>query len=438
MGVLPAAWLEPGAATCGRSPVSAVQINLPAQALPPHCEVLVVGAGPAGSAAARCLAQAGLDVVLVDHQVFPRDKVCGDALIPDAHRALERLGLLDPVLAQAESVAHVAVTGPRGGRLRIPGRLAVLPRRVLDELLCRAAVQAGARMFAPLRFVAPLEQAGASGARVVGAVLQSGDTRHELKARWVLLATGAQPQALQAAGMALRRTPSGMSLRGYLRNTRLHLPEGELDMVWHQQLRSGYGWVFPGPGGVFNVGVYLTDSHMAGRDGRHRMQDINLRESLQTFCQVHPHLRELIATGEWLGEPKGAPVRCSLEGATPTRPGLMVIGEAVGTTYLLSGEGIGKALETGMLAAEAVLAGNDDAAAQAHYERGLAALTPHYEAYRRGNLANHRPWLVDLLVWSSRRSPRRQQKLAAVLDERHTPRSLMSAGSWWRLLTAQS
>ena len=406
--------------------------------LPARCEVLVVGAGPAGSAAARWLAQAGVDVVLVDQHLFPRDKVCGDALIPDAHRALERLGLLDTVLALAEPVADVAVTGPRGGCLQVPGRLAVLPRRVLDEQLCRGAVQAGARMFAPLRFVSTLEQPGAAGPQVVGAVLQSGEVRHEIKADWVLLATGAQPQALQAAGMALRRTPSGMSLRGYLRNTSLHVPQGSLDMVWHAQLRSGYGWVFPGPGGVFNVGVYLTDSHTAGRDGRHRMQDVNLRESLQTFCAVHPRLRDLIATGEWLGEPKGAPVRCSLEGATPSRPGLMVTGEAVGTTYLLSGEGIGKALETGMLAAEAILTRAGDAAVRANFEQGLQALMPHFDAYRRGNLANHRPWLVDLLVWSARRSPRRQHKLAAVLDERHTPRSLMSAGSWWRLLTAQS
>ena len=65
-------------------------MNLDIDQLPEHCDVLVVGAGPAGSAAAQLLARAGREVVLVDGQAFPRDKVCGDGLIPDAHHALGR------------------------------------------------------------------------------------------------------------------------------------------------------------------------------------------------------------------------------------------------------------------------------------------------------------------------------------------------------------
>ena len=126
-------------------------------ALPAQCEVLVVGAGPAGSACAQWLALRGVDVVLVDQHEFPRDKVCGDGLIPDAHDALQRLGVYDEVMAVAERVPHLGCIGPRGGRIDVPGRLAVLQRRLLDDILKRAAERAGARFFAPLRFLAPPE-----------------------------------------------------------------------------------------------------------------------------------------------------------------------------------------------------------------------------------------------------------------------------------------
>lgn len=112
---------------------------------PDRCDVLVVGAGPAGSACGQLLARAGLHTVLIDAHAFPRDKVCGDGLIPDAHTALQRLGVLDEVMAKAQRARHVGCIGPRGGRVDVPGRLAVLPRRELDHIVCRAAVRSCTR-----------------------------------------------------------------------------------------------------------------------------------------------------------------------------------------------------------------------------------------------------------------------------------------------------
>ena len=114
-------------------------MNLGLAELPTRCDVLVVGAGPAGSAAAQWLARAGRQVLLVDQHAFPRDKVCGDGLIADALRALDRLGVRDEVLAEARRSATLGCIGPRGGRIDVPGSLAVLPRRRLDEIVCRAS-----------------------------------------------------------------------------------------------------------------------------------------------------------------------------------------------------------------------------------------------------------------------------------------------------------
>jgi geranylgeranyl reductase family protein len=400
--------------------------------LPARCDVLVVGAGPAGSAAAQLLARAGRDVVLVDGQAFPRDKVCGDGLIPDAHRALARLGVLDAVMAEARSARTLACIAPRGGRIEVPGHLAVLPRKRLDEIVCQAAVDAGARMFAPVRFAAPIRDGDAGAGRVVGAQLQHGEARREIRAGWVVLATGAQPQALIAAGMCERRTPSGIALRGYVRNAAMTPRITSLEVVWHKRLSPGYGWVFPCGGDVFNIGVGVAQSHRESGDGRHAMQDVNLRDVFTAFKQLYAPAGDLVAGGTWQGEPghelKGAPLRCSLEGARFEAPGLLVTGEAAGSTYAFTGEGIGKAMETGIHAAEAILAGaaddgsaGVDAAVRADYAARVRALKPRFALYEEANRANAHPWLIDLLVWSARRSPRRLQRMAGVLEETHIP-----------------
>ncbi|BAL97924.1 NAD(P)/FAD-dependent oxidoreductase [Rubrivivax gelatinosus] len=395
--------------------------------LPAACEVLVIGAGPAGSACARTLAQAGREVLLVDQHEFPREKVCGDGLIPDAHAALRALGVYDEVMDRAFRAQHVRCVAPRGGHVDVPGTLAVLPRRELDDIVCRAAREAGARFAAPWRFVAPL----LDGERVVGARLKGPDGEHEVQARWVVLATGASVPPLVAAGVCERRAPSGVALRGYVHHPELAQTLRELQIVWHPRLSGGYGWIFPGPGGVFNVGAGLTGSHATEAGGRASMRDVNLRQMLEAFASVHAPAAELLERGELRGDWKGAPLRCSLGGARWSRPGLLVTGEAAGSTYAFSGEGIGKALETGLLAAAALLEGGDDAAVRARHEAALAGLKPRFALYEKASHVNHRPWLADLVVWRARRSPRILRRMSAVLEERQNPGRLLS----WRGIT---
>jgi geranylgeranyl reductase family protein len=407
---------------------------MPTDSLPTRCDVLVVGAGPAGSACAQWLARQGLDVVLVDQHDFPRDKVCGDGLIPDAHRALLRLGVHAEVMAVAQGVRHVGCIGPRGGRIDVPGRVAVLQRRVLDDILKRAAERAGARFFAPWRFESTL----LAGDRVAGARLRGADGgAQDLQAGWTVLATGAVPKALMAAGMCQRHTPSGVALRGYLRHPALRGRIQALEVVWHKRLRKGYGWIFPLPEGVFNIGVGLAHSHAAGADGRASMADVNLREMFKTFAEVYAPARSLVEGGEWVGELKGAPLRCSLEGAELARPGLLVTGEAAGSTYAFTGEGIGKAMETGLLAAEALLDGAadaaKDAAVMARYRSDMAALKPRFDLYERANRVNDHPWLADLLIWRANRSPRILRRMEGVLEETGNPGNLVSLRGLTRL-----
>jgi flavin-dependent dehydrogenase len=135
--------------------------------------------------------------------------------------------------------------------------------------------------------------------------------------------------------------------------------------------------------------------------------------------------------GVLLGPFKGAPLRCSLEGARWSRPGLLVAGEAAGSTYLFTGEGIGKALETGLLAAQSIAEGGAgppaDARVRAQYEAALGALKPRFAAYEQANRINRHPWLADLLIRRARRSESAMRRLSGVLEETHDPGRLVTA-----------
>jgi len=411
-----------------------------APVLPERCEVLVIGAGPAGSACAQRLAAAGIDVVLVDQHTFPRDKICGDGLIPDAHAAFRALGVYDELSALWQPAPHVRCVGPRGKHCDVPGSVSVLPRKVLDEVLVRAAQRAGARLLTPLRFEAPLEDAQG---RVAGARLRGGAGTHEIQARWVVLATGAVPQALTAAGMCERHTPSGVALRTYIRHPGLASSIRQLQFVWHPRMRGGYGWIFPCPGGVFNIGAGHPGSHRTLKSGKGQMQDLNLRRFFETFAEVYEPARRLVAEGERLGELKGAPLRCSLLGARWSRHGLLVTGEAAGSTYAFSGEGIGKAMETGLLAADALLAAPQvqgkvagaDADIRQRYETGLLGLKPKFDLYERAARVNDHPWLADLVIWRANKSARIMARMSAVIEERQNPGWLLSVRGMRKLLT---
>jgi geranylgeranyl reductase family protein len=398
-------------------------------ALPSRCDVLVVGAGPSGAACAQFLARAGVDVVLVDQHDFPRDKVCGDGLIPDAHHALERLGVYAEVMAAARQLPSLACVGPRGGRVEVPGRVAMLPRLELDDIVCRAAVRAGAKLHTPWRFDAPL----LDGERVVGALLKQGDAACEVSARWVVLATGALPQPLLATGMCTRRAPSGIGLRAYVKNDAMVERIRTLEVVWDKRTAPGYGWIFPAPGGRFNIGVGIGNTSAGDDATTAKMKDVNLRQVFDSFCEFHEPARELMRTGTLEGGVKGAPLRFSLTGARAAKAGLLVTGEAAGSTYAFTGEGIGKALETGMLAAEALLAvpggvpSGDSPGVPERYAASLAALKPRFDLYERANQINAHPWLADLVIWRARHSPRLLRKMSGVLEETSNPGNLISA-----------
>jgi flavin-dependent dehydrogenase len=259
--------------------------------------------------------------------------------------------------------------------------------------------------------------------------LGSGGQTRDIACRWLVLATGATPAALLSAELCDRRTPSAMALRTYVRHPAMAAEIPNLRFVWHRRMRGGYGWIFPAPGGLFNIGVGLLDSHGDPSEGGSRRKVKNLRHLFADFLAVDPLAARLMREGAALGELKGAPLRCDLDGARWLAPGVLVTGEAAGATYAFTGEGIGKALETGIAAAECLIAHEqDDAAVLAHYRTQLEALKPRFEMYRKAASFNRYPVFVSMVVWRAQRSARVLARLSDILNERRMPGSLLT----WR------
>lgn len=385
-----------------------------------------MGAGPAGSAAAIALCRAGVDVVLADRHAFPRDKTCGDALIPDALHALSRLGLRDTVTSSARTLGRIRIYAPNGAFVTVNGEFACLPRNVLDALLQRTATEAGALFLPRRRVEAPIVEDGVvRGARF--RTVPDGGVE-EVRAEVTVLATGAASGPLGTFGVLLRDAPSAIALRAYYAvPDDLARSFDHLCISFDAAVCPGYGWVFPGPGNVFNLGVgFFYDAPTPPASE-------NPRELWTRFVESFAPAREIVARGRALGPPKGAPLRCNVSGSRFHRPGLLIAGEAAGLTFSLSGEGIGKALESGLVAAEVLAPVLKREPARARdlgpvYERVFRERHgARYRGYRVAQRWLAWPSVCNFIANRAERGSYVRRQLEGMINESVDPRALFSA-----------
>jgi geranylgeranyl reductase family protein len=384
-------------------------------------DVLVIGAGPAGAATALSLAARGVETVLVDRSEFPRDKVCGDALIPDALAALRTLGLEQAVCRRAAVMEELRVYAPSGCCVSFSGRCACLPRRELDHLILQAAIQAGASLLAPYS-AGPM-----GGDRVAGAVLQHRDSGEEvrLSARLTVLATGAGIDGLTAFDVVERRQPSAAAARAYFK-VPANLARSMQHLVFSYEASTvpGYGWIFPGPDDVFNVGVVtFFDSKQTGRTR-------SLGEIWTAFLERSP-ARDLVRASTQMTPLRGAPLRTSMTGSRLFRSGLLVVGEAAGLTYASSGEGLGKAMASGIFAAELIAdcferGWSADTVGPAYAARLTREFGPRFRAYREVQRWFENPGFIDFLVRRGKDSAYARRRLEEVYNETSDPGIVIS------------
>jgi menaquinone-9 beta-reductase len=370
-------------------------------------DVVVVGAGPGGSATAHFLAQRGVRVLLLDRADFPRDKTCGDGLTPRALRVLLEMGILDQVAGRGCAVDGYTVVAPSGRRtaasidpierdgVRWPGAL-VIPRFELDELILRRAVASGAEFEprVPVIRVEPTDR----GVRV------HTNSGAWFEARYAVIATGAATSVLMRSRILPRQPRAMLAARAYFSDLQADIAR-QFELRFSDVPMPGYGWVFPIGERAANIGVGFLP----------RRRSSTAAQAIQRFTSGR-QMRTLLEGARQQGPLKGYPIRVDFLRSPVIAPNTLLVGEAAGLVNPLTGEGIDYALESGQIAAEHLVAG----ARPDDYERELRArFGPIFSFSERVRDWYCHPLLLNALVPLANARPELRQLLArTVLGER--------------------
>lgn len=321
---------------------------------PTHTDVLVVGAGPAGSAAATWAARLGLTTVLADAARFPRDKTCGDGLTPRAIGELDKLGLADWLRAHTTNQGLRAHGFGQTLHLRWPGGNlpdwgSAVARTEFDDRLRTLALDAGATGVQGARAI---DVRRGDGGRVTAVVFKQGQETREIQCRRLIVADGVRSPLGKVLGREWHRdTVYAIAGRAYIDSTRsddpwisshLELRDTEGDIM------AGYGWVFPLGNGTVNIGAGSLATAK-------RPVDVAIKPLIQVY-------RDSIADSFGLsGELRNVASALLPMGGAVTNvagPNWALIGDAAACVNPLNGEGIDYGLETGRLVAELLSEGD--------------------------------------------------------------------------------
>lgn len=317
-------------------------------------DVIIIGAGPAGSICASYLAKAGVDVLLLDKEVFPRDKVCGDMITETVANHVAKLEAADKLDKMSVFVNQLLMVSGSGNEALVPFECYGTKRRDFDMLMLETAISWGAEFRPGCRFVGLLRERGS----ICGVRVRCGGVESELRCRIVIGADGAFSLTAKEAGL-MKESPSSMSIgmSAYFegvhfdRNIALGQYSAYGAVFFDPLVAPGYFWVLPsGDGGVLrghcNVGM-ITDYADASRAGHD-----DLEERFRKWLSTSTRAASLLGEAEQITPWRKGKLTYLTQSMERTADGLILIGDAASVMQPLRNDGLAAAADGARAAAD--------------------------------------------------------------------------------------
>ncbi len=345
--------------------------------IPSQSDICIIGAGPAGATASMFLSQMGIPHLLIDKDVFPRDKICGDGIDPNSIRVLNQFNpqLVADLLAntdQYQAIKGVRFTAPNGVRseamyrktkdaapepMYITGKRLHFDHFLHQQLDPRTAnIQLGATVTDIQR-----KENG------VELTIEKDGATHTVFTRLLLGADGDHSIVQRKLDeRKIDRRHYAAALRMYCAGVSDMHPENLIEVYFPKSVPLGYFWIFPLPNGEMNVGFGLASHEIS----RHK---INLQKAFEQILTTDPFIAPRFAAARRLEMPRGWGLPLASRQRKNVGDNFLLVGDSGSLIQPLSGEGIGSAMIAGWTAAQfarkAVETQRFDAASMANYQR---------------------------------------------------------------------